>query len=110
MSRRKVETCSRINDGNGRLTLGEDGVQRIWKDYFEDQYNLDTKEQIVVHTVVHICHFAGIQRGNYFGGKPIRRTEVDVKVEKLNNGMAAAKVKVIGEMVKGGGNIVVSWI
>ena len=38
VNRRKVESCSRIKDGNGRLELGEDEVQRIWKDYFEDIY------------------------------------------------------------------------
>ena len=32
----KVESCKRIKDGNGRLALGEDEVQRICKDYFED--------------------------------------------------------------------------
>ena len=37
---RKVETCSRIKDGNGRLAQGEDEVRRIWKEYFEDLYNI----------------------------------------------------------------------
>ena len=27
--------------------------------------------------------FDGIQRGNYFGGEPITRTEVEVRVESL---------------------------
>ena len=36
----KAESCSRIKDGNGRLALEEDGVRRIWKDYFEDLYNI----------------------------------------------------------------------
>ena len=26
-----VKSCSRIKDGNGMLTQGEDEVQRIWK-------------------------------------------------------------------------------
>ena len=38
----KVKSCSRIMDGNGRLTLGEDEIRRIWKDYFEDLCNKDT--------------------------------------------------------------------
>ena len=32
--KRKVESCSIIKNGNGRL--GEYEVQRIWKDYFQD--------------------------------------------------------------------------
>ena len=43
----KVESCSRIKDGNGRLAHGEDEVRKIWKEYFEDLYNIDT--QIAVH-------------------------------------------------------------
>ena len=40
----KVESYSRIKNGNGRLAGGEDEVRRIWKDYFEDLYNLETQE------------------------------------------------------------------
>ena len=29
----KVESCSIIMDGNGKLSLGEDEVQSIWRDY-----------------------------------------------------------------------------
>ena len=39
----KVESCSRIRDENGRLALGEDEVQRTWKDYFEDLDNINTQ-------------------------------------------------------------------
>ena len=45
-----------------------------------------------------MCDFGGVQRGNYFGGGKIRRTEIDVRVRKLKNG----KDGVIGEMIKGG--------
>ena len=38
----KVENSSSIKDKNGRLPLGEDVVQRIWKDYFEGFYNIYT--------------------------------------------------------------------
>ena len=68
----KVESCSRIKDGNGRLAQGEDGVRRLWKDYFEDIYNIDTEEKVVVQ----ICGFDGVQRGNYSVGEPIRRSDV----------------------------------
>ena len=67
----KVESCSRIKDGNGGLALGEDEVRRIWKDYFEDLYNIETKEQIAVC----ICGIDGVQKDNYFGGEPIKRIE-----------------------------------
>ena len=39
----KVEICSRIKDGNGRLVLGDVEVRRIWKEYFEGLYNIDTQ-------------------------------------------------------------------
>ena len=53
-----MESCSRIKDGNGRLAQGEDEVQRIWKGYLENLYNIDTQEQVVVH----ICGFDEIEK------------------------------------------------
>ena len=61
----KVESCSRIKDENGRLAQGEDEVRRIWKEYFEDLYNIYIQEQIAVH----MSGFYGIRSGNYFGGE-----------------------------------------
>ena len=46
MNGRKEENCSRIKDGNGRLAVGKDEVQRMWKDYFEGFYNIDAQEQV----------------------------------------------------------------
>ena len=54
------------------------------KDYFEDLYNINTQEQVSVH----ICSFNGVQRGNYVGGEPIRRKEVEVRVGKFKEGKA----------------------
>ena len=54
-----------------------------------------------------MCGFDGIQRGNYFGGEPIGRAEVEVRVGKLKNGKAANKDEITGEMIKGGGDTVV---
>ena len=48
--------------------------------------------------------------GNYFGGKPIRRTEVKVREGKLKNEKATGKDDITGEMIKGGGDRVVDWI
>ena len=66
----KVENSNRIKDGNSRLILEEVEMQRIWKEYFEGLYNIDTQTQ----GTVHMCGFDGVWRGNYFGGEPIRRT------------------------------------
>ena len=59
---------------------------------------------------VHIYCFDGILRGNYFGGEPIGRTEVEVTIGKLSNGKGAGKAKITGEMIKGRGDRVVDWI
>ena len=77
-------------------------MQRIWKDYSEDLYNIETQE----HIAVHMYGMDGVQRGNYFGGTPSRRTEVGVSVRQLKN----RKDKVTGEIIKGGGDMVVEWI
>ena len=82
-----MESCSRVKDGNGRLAHGQDEVQRIGKEYFEDLYNIDAQEQVGVH----MCGFHGIRRGNYFRGEPIERAEVEMRVGKLKNGKAAGK-------------------
>ena len=88
----KVDSCSKIKDGNGRLAQGENEVIKIWREYFEDLYNIDTRKQVAVH----ICGFDMIWRGNYFGGDPIERTEVEVRVGKLKNGKAAGKDEITG--------------
>ena len=67
---------------------------------------IDTQEDVVVH----MCGFDGIRRSNYFGGEPTGRAHVEVRVGKLNNGMAAGKGEITGEMIKGGGYRVVYWI
>ena len=54
--------------------------------------------------------FDGVQRCNYFGREPIRRTEVVVRVRKFKNRNTAIKDEVTGEMVKGGGDMVADWI
>ena len=54
---------------------------------------------------MHMCGFNGMKTGNYFGGEPIRRTEVEVR-----NGKAAGKDEVIGEMVKVLCDMVMDWI
>ena len=69
-------------------------------------YNRDTQKQVAVN----VCGFDGIRRGNYLGGGPIGRTEVEVGVGKLKNGKATGKDEITREMIKGGGDRVVNWI
>ena len=57
-----------------------------------------------------MCGFDGIQRGNYFRGKLIRRDEVKVRVGKLKNEKATGGDEITGEMIKGGGDRVVDCI
>ena len=45
-----------------------------------------------------------------FGGEPIGRDEVEMRVGKLKNGKATFGDVITGEMIKGGGNRVVDWI
>ena len=54
----ELESCSRVKDGNGRLTQVEDEARKIWKEYFEYLYNIDTQEEVAVH----MCGFHEIRR------------------------------------------------
>ena len=67
----KVENCRRVKDGSGRLAQREDEARMIWKEYFEDLYNINAQEEVAVH----MYGFDGIWRDNYFRGKPIRRSQ-----------------------------------
>ena len=42
----KAESYRKIKDINWKLAQGEDEVRGIWKEYFEDMYNIDTQEQV----------------------------------------------------------------
>ena len=88
------------------MAQGEDAVQRIWKQYSEDLYNIDTQKQVAVR----MCDSNGIQRDKYFGGQPTGRVEVEVRVGKLKNRRAAGKDEITGEMIKGAGDKGVDWI
>ena len=44
----KVENCNTIKDRTGKLVVAEDNVQKTWREYFEDLYNMDTEEQVSV--------------------------------------------------------------
>ena len=49
-----------------RMEKGEVEMLRIWKEYVEDLYGIDSQEQVEVH----VCGYDGVQRGNKFGGEP----------------------------------------
>ena len=102
----KGNSENRIKDENMSLTKGEDEVRKIWKESFEDLYNINTQKLVVFN----MCGFDRIRRGNYFGGKPIGRAEVEVGMGKLKNGKAAVKDEITRKMIKGGGDRVVDWI
>ena len=74
-----MEICNRIKDGNGKLSLERkkqkdlEGLITLWF------YIINTHEQAVVH----ILDFDDVQRGNYFSEWQIRKTEVEVRVRKL---------------------------
>ena len=87
-----------------RLALGDDEVQRVWKDYFENLYDTDTQEQVAFY----MYSVEGIQKVNQFKENPIRKTEVEVRVGKLKNGKAEGKDEVTEEMIMSGGNIMVN--
>ena len=42
---------------------------------------MDIQKQVVVH----VCGFDGVQRGKYFGGEPIKRTDDKVVADKVLN-------------------------
>ena len=57
-----------------------------------------------------MCGFDGLRKGNCFGGEPIRRAEVEMRVGKLKSGKPANKVEITGEKIKGAGDRWVDWI
>ena len=102
----KVESCSRVKDGKGRLAFERLKCEGFGKYILKIFNNINTQEEVGVH----ICGYGRVRRRNYFGGEPIRKIEVEERVKKLKNGKAAGKDEVTEEMVKGGGDVVVDWI
>ena len=45
-----------------------------------------------------MCGFDVVQRGNYFGGELIRRTQDEVRVGNLKNGKDTGKDEVTGKI------------
>ena len=88
-ARRRKEAEQRERK-KGRREGGEDNVQKAWKENFENLYSGDTEEEVAFNG------FDGARRGSYFGGEPIRRTEVEVRVKRLKNGKVRSKDEISG--------------
>ena len=57
---------------------------------------------------VHMRGFDEVQRGKYFGGELIKRSEVEMRMGKLRNGKTAGKDEGVTEdVIKDGGDMVV---
>ena len=80
-------------------------MRRIWKEYFEDLFSIETQEQVAVH----MCGIDGTRRDNYFEWEPIERAETEMRVRKLKNGKAAGKYGITGEIINGISDRVVDW-
>ena len=59
MNGRRVENCDRIKAKTVRLAVGEDNVGKPWNQYFEDLYNVDTEE----HLMLSVCGFDNTRMG-----------------------------------------------
>ena len=57
---------------------------------------MDTEDQVAAH----ICYFGCVQKGNY----------LEERMGKVKSGKAAGRDKVTGEMIKGWGELVITWI
>ena len=79
---KEVSNAKGRKDGSVRFPQGEDEAQNIWNEYFEDIYNIDIQEQSTCFA------FDRIRRGKYFGGEPIGRAEVEVRVGNFKNAKA----------------------
>ena len=64
---------------------------------------METQQQVAGY----MCGFDGVQRGNYFGGESIG-TKVEVRVGKLRNMKVAYMYQSTGNMVNGGGEMVLT--
>ena len=76
---RKVESCSRIKDGNGNLAQGRTKCKRFGRIILRMiYYNIDNQEQVAVH----MCSFNVFRIENYFAGE-LTKNEAEVQVGRL---------------------------
>ena len=67
--------------------MEEGEVRKIWKEYFEDIYDIDTQEQVAyLGSVV-------LREVIIFEGEPIKRTKVEVRVGKLKTGRLQVRMR-----------------
>ena len=58
------------------MEMGDNKVCRMWREYFEDLYNMDTQKQVSVH----MCGFNVVQRSIFFGEELIGSNEGELRV------------------------------
>ena len=58
------------------MEMGDNKVCRMWREYFEDLYNMDTQKQVSVH----MCGFNVVQRSISFGEELIGSNEGELRV------------------------------
>ena len=61
----------------------------------------------MTRAAIHNYVLDGVQRGNFFGGEQVRKTEVELRVRKFKDRKAAGKIEVNKKRVKKEGYIVV---
>ena len=49
MNGEKTQNYNTIIDNTGRLTVGEGELRKVWKDSFEDPYNVTLDEQVLAN-------------------------------------------------------------
>ena len=80
MVKRITKSYIKIKDEARRLATREDDMGKTWKEYFEDLYNVNKVEWVVAN----MHGFEGARRGNNFGGLPVRRTKIKMRVKRYN--------------------------
>src|SRR5678815_3272518 len=94
-----------IRDRLRIMNRDEMDVRGVWKKHFENLYNINSNEEVIVN----VCGFDGTRRKRYFGDEVISMEEVMGRVRKLN-GKPAGIDEITGEMIKNGGEMVIDWI
>src|SRR5678815_963144 len=95
----------RIMNRDAAFVTDEMNVRGVWKEHFENLYNIDSNEE----EIVNVCGFDGARRNRYFGDEVINKEEVIGRVRKLNNGKSAGIDEITGEMFKNGREMVIEW-
>ena len=86
--------------------MGKDNVQKTLKEYFEDLYNVDRKEQFAVN----MFGFDSAKRGTFLEGEPIRKDWSGDANGKLENAKGAGNDDITRIIIKSRGEFVIDWV